>query len=355
MRFGIGPYESGRCDGQSPEEAYEEMLEQAALAEEVGFDSVWIGERHFAGDESCSSCETVAAAVAARTRAARVGVIVAAGLTHPLYLAEDFAVLDNIANGRALIALRANLTRDELAAYRIAAEDVSARFDEALEIVRKAWAPAEFAHQGRFWKVPAADFNGNPFANGIVRINVTPKPAQLSVPVWIAGGESAAVERAARLGLTWLASPFDTIAELHRKRQAYAQVAAAQGRPMEEAPFAAIREVHVGETQAEARAAVEQPLLGLYAAYRKLGLVSGESSFEDLARDRFIIGDVDHVIEEIGRYRDQAGVNYLVCRMAFAGMRHGDVMATMRFFGQAVIPEFRMAAFPAEIRRRTRA
>ncbi len=75
-------------------------------------------------------------------------------------------------------------------------------FAEALEIVRKAWAPAEFAHQGGFWKVPAADFNGNPFANGIVRVNVTPKPAQLSVPVWIAGGDSAAVERAARLGLT---------------------------------------------------------------------------------------------------------------------------------------------------------
>ncbi len=46
---------------------------------------------------------------------------------------------------------------------------------------------------------------------------------------------------------------------------------------------------------------------------------------------------------------------HLVCRMAFAGMRHGDVMATMRFFGQAVIPELRMVAFPTEIRRRTRA
>jgi alkanesulfonate monooxygenase SsuD/methylene tetrahydromethanopterin reductase-like flavin-dependent oxidoreductase (luciferase family) len=354
MRFGLGPYELQSDGSKQRVELYDEMLEQAVLAEEVGFDSVWAGEGHFTPDGSCSSSETAAAAVAARTYAARIGVFSTLNLTNPLYIAEDIAVLDNIANGRVLFAAQ-RAGAQELAAAGIAAGEAAARFDEALMIIRKAWAPTAFSHQGKYWRVPSRNLAGNPFAEGVTETNVTPKPAQLSVPVWMATSDPAAVEQAARLGFVWLGSPLDTLAELKAKHEIYAKTLASAGRMAEGVLFPAVREVYVGETMQEARADVEQGLLLLYESYFRRGLIAKPpAGFEALARDRFIVGDVDHVISEIKRYQREAGINYLVCRMAFPAMSHGKVMDAIRFFGQAIVPEFRMTAFPAEIRKRTR-
>ncbi len=354
MRLGLGPYEL-QSDGSKPHtEVYEEMLEQAALAEEMGFDSVWLGESHFTREGACSSPETAAAAVAMRTGAVRIGVCSSLNLTNPLYIAEDIAVLDNIANGRVIVAAQSGCG-EELSACKIPAGEAQERFAEALQIILNAWAPLSFAHEGKHWRLPAKNLRGNPFAEGITEINVTPKPAQLAIPVWIAASDRAGVERAARLGFPWLGSPFDTLAELKARHQLYIGTLSATGRMAEGLLFPIVREVYVAETMQEARSDVEQALVALYEAYRRRGLLSDSAaSFDALARDRFIIGDVDHVVGEIERYRAEAGANYIICRMAFPGLSHSKVMTAIRFFGQAVVPEFRMAGFPVEIRKRTR-
>jgi len=356
MRFGIGPYDLVLHNGQPLAEAYEEMLEQAVFAEDQSFDSVWLGERHFTAEQACSSSETAAAAVAVRTNSLRIGVMPAIGLSNPLYTAEDLAVLDCINNGRTIAAFRTDLGADELAAYKIAPGEARERSAEALAIIAKAWAPTEFSHQGKYWKVPANDFKGNPFAEGVRELSVTPKPAQLRLPVWIATQDRSTIESAARMGYTWLGSPLETIASLHEKHELYVRTAAGSGRATEGLLFPVVREVYVAETAKEARATVQEGILALYKAYKSWGLLDGsETNFDALARDRFIVGDVDQVVSEIRRYRDEAGVNYIVCRMAFPGTNHSRVMEAIKFFGRAVIPEFRMASFPPEIRIRTRA
>ena len=73
MRFGLGPYELGSDGSTPPVESYEQMLEQAAYAEELGFDSVWLGENHFTAEGSCSSAETAAAAVESVVNTAAIG------------------------------------------------------------------------------------------------------------------------------------------------------------------------------------------------------------------------------------------------------------------------------------------
>jgi alkanesulfonate monooxygenase SsuD/methylene tetrahydromethanopterin reductase-like flavin-dependent oxidoreductase (luciferase family) len=354
MRFGLGPYELGADDGKPQVEVYEQMLEEATQAEELGFDSIWLAESHFTPDGGCSSAEAAAAAVAVRTQAARIGVFSTVTLTHPLYVAEDVAVLDNIAGGRVIVAAQPGRP-EEIAAYGIDPKVVNERFVEALRVMLKAWAPASFAYEGKFWKLPKKDYVGNPFAEGVTEINVTPKPAQLNVPLWVHARDHADVERAARLGFPIVGSPFDTAAELKAKRDLYERAAAAAGRLTDGQIYPAIREVYVSETMEEARADTEEHLLSLYRAYHKRGvLVDAPGDFAALARDRFIVGDVDHVCAEIDRYQRSVGVNYLICRMSFPGMNASTAMAGIRFFGTAVIPEFRMASFPREIRRRTR-
>ncbi len=354
MRFGLGPYELG-LDGSIPlVESYEGMLEQAAHAEELGFDSVWLGESHFTAEGSCSSSETAAAAVAVRTRAVRIGVFSTVTLTNPLYIAEDIAVLDSIANGRVIVAAQKG-TAEELRGCNVKPEDADSRFVEALQVMMKSWAPTSFAHEGKHWRLPRRDLKGNPFAEGVNEINVAPKPAQLAVPMWIAARDRAGVEQAARFGFSWVASSLDSFSEVKAKNELYRKTLAAGGRMVEGVIFPAVRELYVGETMKEARADVEQGVMSLYQSYHRRGLLAeAPTSFEALARDRFIIGDVDHVAHEIERYQREAGVNYLICRMSFAGVSHGKTMSAIKFFGQAVVPEFRMAAFPSEIRKRTR-
>jgi alkanesulfonate monooxygenase SsuD/methylene tetrahydromethanopterin reductase-like flavin-dependent oxidoreductase (luciferase family) len=355
MRFGLGPYDLISDDQQSSASRYEEMLEQAAEAEELGFDSVWLAERHFTPDGACSSSEAAAAGVALRTRATRIGVFTTVNVTNPLYIAEDVAVLDNIANGRVIVAAQGGSAGD-LAGYKIDPKTADGRFAEAIQIMLKSWAPTSFAHQGEFWRVPKGDFTGNPFAKGVTEVNVTPKPAQLSVPLWLAAPDRAGVERAARLGFPFVGSAFDTAAELKAKCELHRSTVAASGRLADGLLYPAVREVYLAETMQEARADVEKPLLALYQAFHRHGVLADvPGDFEQLARDRFIVGDVDHVAAEIDRYQRQVGINYLICRMCFPGLSAGKTMAAMKFFGQAIVPEFRMASFPPEIRKRTRA
>jgi alkanesulfonate monooxygenase SsuD/methylene tetrahydromethanopterin reductase-like flavin-dependent oxidoreductase (luciferase family) len=354
MRFGLGPYELGLDDSKPQVEVYEQMLEETAQAEELGFDSVWIAENHFAPDGSCSASQPVAAGVAARTHAVRIGVFSTLTVTNPLYIAEDVAVLDNIANGRVIVAAQPG-TAQEMAGFAVDAKAMDGRFVEALQVMLKAWGPTSFAHQGEYFKLPGKDYGGNPFAEGVTEINVTPKPAQLNLPVWIAAPDRAGVERAARLGFPWIGSPFDTAAELKARRALYEKTAAASGRLTDGLIYPAIREVYVAESMAEARADVEKSLLAMYAGYHRRGLLrDSPADFETLARDRFIVGDVDHVAGEIDRYQRAIGINYIICRMSFPGMNASKAMTGIRFFGQAVVPEFRMASFPREIRRKTR-
>lgn len=352
MRFGLGPCDLGLSKSEKLSERYSELLDEGALAQETGFDSIWIGENHFGREAICTSAETVAAALATRTEGIRIAIIPALALANPLYIAEDVAVLDNISNGRVIVAARQPHPH-ELAQLGIKPKETADRFTEAFEVLRKAWAPAGFSHRGKYWNVPGQDFSGNPFAKGVTTVNVVPKPPQLTVPLWVFCWDKAAVGTAAALGAPWVGSPFDTMEELSQKQATYRAQAgsAATGNLL----VPAVREVYLGETMKEARADAEKGLLELYRTYRDIGLIDHPvGDFDSLARDRFIIGDVDHVIETITRYQREAGVNYLICRMRFPGMTHQKARAAIKFFGQAVIPEFRMDSFPGQIRKRSR-
>jgi alkanesulfonate monooxygenase SsuD/methylene tetrahydromethanopterin reductase-like flavin-dependent oxidoreductase (luciferase family) len=121
------------------------------------------------------------------TEFVRVAVRVALGLEHPVLIAEELAVLDNVNNGRTIVLADAG----EL--------DAEAAEDE-VAVLREALASRPLQHEGPVWKVPA----GLP-ANVTApqSIGVTPKPAQLEVPFWITG--RAAREIAERQGIAVLA------------------------------------------------------------------------------------------------------------------------------------------------------
>ena len=124
MKLGLGPYPAATPEGNEGAH-YRRVCAHAALAEEEGFDSVWLEPgRQLSG----ASPFPLGAAVARRTRALRIVVRPRLGLTHPVYAAEDTATLDLIAAGRAVLAPSAWPDADSLGAYGIPAGEAGERF-----------------------------------------------------------------------------------------------------------------------------------------------------------------------------------------------------------------------------------
>lgn len=346
MRFGLGPFGVEAYAGKDSQKAYADLLRLVDLAEDHGFDSAWVAERHFAEDGYCPAPAVAAAAIAARTTAIRIGILGILGLVHPLYVAEDAAVVDNASNGRVVFGAM-NATPAEMAGYGVTPDEYDARFAESVEVLLKAWAPNPFRHAGRFWRIPA-NLPEHGEAAAAQKLTSSPKPAQLELPMWLAGFHQLGVEMGGRLNVPMIAGAISTFDELSAVFATYDGERPAGARvPVR----ALIRDVWVAETTEQAEAECAEALLYQYQRYERWGLFAGDAStYEALARDRFLVGDPETVIEKIKHLEDELGIDCLICRMQFPGLDVETVERSLIRFSREVVPEFRMADLPTQIR-----
>ena len=167
---------------------YKDHLEEAVLAEELGFNDVWASEHHFAEDAWNPSPVTFLAAVAARTARVRVGTYVLLLPFHnPVRVAEDIAVLDNISGGRVDLPVGVGSAAGEFRTFGIPFNERLGRTFEALRIIERCFAGEEFSHKGKYYDFPN------------VRMTTTPvqKPGP---PIWVASMGDQSVEWTARRG-----------------------------------------------------------------------------------------------------------------------------------------------------------
>src|SRR5918992_5695384 len=101
MKFGIFVFGDNPPEiGRSNQKYYEEVLTMAEWAEELGFDSFWLGEHHFYWYGTCVSPPMVIAALGQRTKKIRLGPAVSVlPFHHPLVVAEEYALADNLCGG----------------------------------------------------------------------------------------------------------------------------------------------------------------------------------------------------------------------------------------------------------------
>ncbi len=155
MKFGDFLFPESRC----PETDYQvvnEALAEAELADELGFHSVWLGEHHFDGVCSYADPMTFGGAVVARTRNIRVGFsAVQTAFHHPVRLAEQIALLDNLSGGRIMVgtARGSAFNRYEYRGYGVKYEDAQDRLLEAEQLLLKAWSGKRYLHKGKHWNV----------------------------------------------------------------------------------------------------------------------------------------------------------------------------------------------------------
>jgi alkanesulfonate monooxygenase SsuD/methylene tetrahydromethanopterin reductase-like flavin-dependent oxidoreductase (luciferase family) len=188
MRFGYGLITCQRHpdDLRSDAELYAEALDLAAEAEDLGFDSVWTSEHHFADDSYMPSVLPMSAAMAARTSRVQIGTGLAlAPLYDPIRLAEDAATVDAISGGRFLLGLGLGWLDWEFESLGKSLEGRGSAMTRVIRTARQAWS------------------NGLLFDSGV---GVRPKPAREGgPPIWIGAHAESAVRRAARLADGFLA------------------------------------------------------------------------------------------------------------------------------------------------------
>ena len=165
MKFGIFsvvdhyPNELARTSGQF----YAELLEQVAAADALGFDSFWIAEHHFHEYGAIPRPPVWMAAAAQRTKRIRLGAaVVVLPFDHPLRTAEDYAMVDVISGGRLNLGVGSGYLKHEYEGFGIDPEEKRDRFDEALDVLLKAWSGERFSYRGKYQRVDDVQLNVMP-------------------------------------------------------------------------------------------------------------------------------------------------------------------------------------------------
>ena len=152
MKFGLF-HSVQLADAKQQQKFYQEAMEQVLWAEQLGFDSVWITEHHFTRHGIVSATLSVLAYLVGLTSTIRLGTAVSVLPFHnPIQLAEQAATVDLLSNGRLDLGVGRGYQWGEFHRLNIPMDEADDRFDEAMEVITKAWTSAEpFDHEGQFW------------------------------------------------------------------------------------------------------------------------------------------------------------------------------------------------------------
>ena len=150
-------------------QVYQDILKGAELAEELGFDSVWIAEHAFSEHSIISSPHSLLSAIAARTKKVQIGVACTIVPWYsPLRFAQDVATIDIISGGRVVVGAGRGYQKREFDIYGIDIAESRDRFVEGMDIAIKAWTEERFSYSGQFFDFP--------------EVMVIPKPVQQPTP-----------------------------------------------------------------------------------------------------------------------------------------------------------------------------
>jgi alkanesulfonate monooxygenase SsuD/methylene tetrahydromethanopterin reductase-like flavin-dependent oxidoreductase (luciferase family) len=334
MKFGL-IISKQHPPGVSMVERFREHVDQVRAARDAGFDLIVMGQHYLSTPFQEVQTVPALARLAAEAGAMRVGAtVLLLPLLNPVDVAEQVATLDVITEGRFIFGAGLGYRDEEYEAFGIEGKERVPRFLESLALIRRLWAEDEVTHHGRFYR--------------LTRARLVMKPVQRPhPPVWFAANNDAAVERAARLADAWVINPHARLDVLERQVALYRDALRSAGKPFP-AELPIIKELYVA---ADRRTAIQEcrPFLeAKYRAYAGWGqdkaLPAGDSfdhAFDELCRDRFIIGDPDDCVRELRRYTDTLGVGCFVFRVQWPGMEQANVLRTIRLLAERVLPAFR--------------
>ena len=309
-------------EGTSVAERVPEIVEQVRAARDAGFSSLWFPHHWLTYPMQMLQITPMMAYVAAHAQGMTIGsnILILPPL-NPVHVAEEAATLDVLTRGNFILGIGQGYRQPEFDAFGIPLAERPARFNESIGLMKRLWTEDRLTHQGRFYTVNDS--------------GIALKPLRPSgPPLYIAAQAEASVKRAARIGDAWLIVNSSGLGKIAPLMQTYRSALTEYGRTAQEFPITV--ECHVGERHATAHEECRGPLEYKYNAYASWGLPGRrtETTFEDFARDRFIIGDKVSVKEEIARYTELLGVDHFIMRCNWPGLPQEKTLGTIRRLGE---------------------
>ena len=246
-------------------DVYRDEIALAEYAEELGYDTVWLTEHHFADDGYSPSLVTIAGAIAARTERVRIGFnLLLLPLHDAVRLAEDLAALDVISNGRIDVGVGQGYAPHEFAGFGIDLADRLGRFREGLDVLEGLWTTQPFSYAGKHYQIKDA--------------RLCPRPVQQPAPpMWIGATSLPAVRRAGRRGAHLLGLANEEL------QQAYEDARAEAGLAVDDARVLQLHWTHIGDDDDSAWQQAGphfHHLLSVYAEWLNAAAAGGDATFE---------------------------------------------------------------------------
>lgn len=375
MKFGIFANWNAQNRENEFDKVLDEMREQAVYCDQNGYDSIWYTEHHFGheGNEIISNPLLIGADIAARTKNIKIGQ--AANIVtfwHPLRLAEDIAMLDQMSKGRVEVGVGRGLYGREAANLNIAADPSNqqqnrAIFEETMSILKKALGQKFFSHHGEFYDFPPKGIKWeHPMSppsddfmdmekGEITNISLMPPPYQKPYPrFWQTIDSTTSIKKAAQEGtnaIFWM----PPVKELKDRFNLYKDTASeAQGKdvPLGEG-IAVVRDLYVAETMEQAKEDAAEAVLNNYrwvCHWRGLGNLMNpdeevpdnqELDYEFLHSRNLLFGTPEYVTEKIQELQDEMNLQNLLLWVDHNGLSHEKKMKSLKLFTEKVMPNFK--------------
>jgi alkanesulfonate monooxygenase SsuD/methylene tetrahydromethanopterin reductase-like flavin-dependent oxidoreductase (luciferase family) len=313
-------------------ERFQETIQQVRLAREVGFDLLVFGQHFLATEFQMIQPAIAAARLAAEAGSMRVGItIYLLPLLNPVAVAEEVASLDVVTGGRFIFGIGLGYRAIEDRAFGLRQGERVPRLLKHLEIIKQLWAGEAVTYASPYCTLDNA--------RTLLRPVQQPHP-----PIWVAANNDRAVERAAEIGDAWVINPHATLSTIRRQIALYRAARARAGKALPtELPM--MREICVAPTHDEAVRLARPYLEQKYKAYVAWGqhrALPGDDdmtqAFEDLARDRFILGEPSACADEMQRCVEATGATTMLLRLHWPGMPQAVMTQSLRLFADKVLP-----------------
>ncbi|MYC29675.1 MAG: LLM class flavin-dependent oxidoreductase [Chloroflexi bacterium] len=348
------------------------LRQQTIMAEELGFEAIWLGEHHFGlyGAGDLPNPILLGADLAARTSRIRIGQMAnIATWWHPIRLAEDLAILDNMTRGRVEVGFGRGIWPYEGPQFHLNADprkDQENRelFGETVEVIRKIWAEEYFSHRGTNYTFPAENtvFSHPSIPpdpawcedGRVTRLRVTPRPFQTPhPPLWMTVSTDRSVSTAAEMGLKacyWQPPPL----RIRERMELYAESRSrSEGRAFTLGEDQAVmRSTYVSTSMEKARKEAEAGIMSAFIFNdpfrgRQVFTNPGEELGPEVKLDwdfleprTLLVGSPENVVERVQELQEVCNLEYLLVEFAHAGIPLRETLRNLENFGTKVMPRF---------------